>query len=286
VIARLKADFPVAYLCHKLEVSVSGFYEWASRPPSATRRRRDDLTGRVITAFADSNRIAGYRKVTAALARQGTTVDRKTVAGIMAELGLVSPLAELAFKRAKARTARVKDPIDLLDRQFESLVPGAILVGDITYVRTREGWLYVATVIDLASRSVLGHAMGPRQTHRLIIEALVMAINTGHVVPGAIFHSDHGSQYRSKKFARFCGKQGIHRSMGARFQCWDNAAAESFFSKLKGERLDWLNFTTRRAAKAEVANYIDHFNTTRLHQTLGYATPAEKLAELTSPAAA
>lgn len=289
MIARLKADFPVTYLCHQLEVSVSGFYEWASRSSSATRRRRDDLTVQVITAFADSNQIAGYRKVTAALARQGTTVDRKTVAGIMRELGLISPLAERAFKRANARTAgaaRAKDPIDLLDRQFESLIPGAILVGDITYVRTREGWLYVATVIDLASRSVLGHAMGARQTHRLIIQALEMAINTGHVAPGAIFHSDHGSQYRSKKFVRFCGRQGIHRSMGARLECWDNAAAESFFSKLKGERLDWLTFTTRRAARAEVTSYIDHFNTTRLHQTLGYATPAEKLAELTSLAAA
>lgn len=286
MIARLKADFPVTYLCHKLDVSVSGFYEWAGRGPSVTRQRHDDLTTRVIAAFAKSNRVAGYRKVTAALAREGVFADRKTVAGIMRELGLMSPAVERAFKRSKARAARVKDPVDLLDRQFDSLIPGAILVGDITYVRTREGWLYVATVIDLASRSVLGYAMGARQTHQLVTRALEMAISTGHVLPGAIFHSDHGAQYRSKKFARYCGKQGIHRSMGARFECWDNAAAESFFSKLKGERLDWLTFTTRRAARAEVTSYIDHFNTTRLHQTLGYATPAEKLAELTSLAAA
>lgn len=281
MIARLKADFPVTYLCEKLAVSVSGFYEWAGRSLSTTQQRHDDLTVRVIAAFAASNRVAGYRKVTAALIRDGVLVDRKTVAGIMRELGLMSPAAERAFKRAKVRAARVKDPVDLLERQFDSLVPGAILVGDITYVATAQGWLYVATVIDLASRAVLGWASGPRMTAPLIIKALTMAIDSGLVVPGSIFHSDHGAQYRSKKFARFCGRHGIHRSMGARLECWDNAAAESFFSKLKGERLNWCTFTTRKAAAREVDDYITHYNTIRLHQSLGYTTPAERLNELT-----
>jgi transposase InsO family protein len=242
------------------------------------------LTGQVICAFAASNQASGYRKVTAALTRKGSTVNRKTVAGIMRRLGLISPAAERAFKTAKRRTQASADPVDLLLRDFSCLVPGAIMVGDITYVDTREGWLYVATVIDLASRAVLGYATGSRMTTQLIIRAMAMAIATGHVKPGAVFHSDHGAQYRSKRFAKYCGKHGILRSMGAKMQCWDNAAAETFFSKLKNERLNWLTFTTRRAARDEVISYITHFNTARLHQTLGYATPAERLAELTQAA--
>jgi putative transposase len=280
VIARLKADFAVSYLCHKLNVSTSGYYEWAGREPSARQRRHDELTGQVIIAFADSRAAAGYRKVTAALSRQGVAVDRKTVAGIMRALGLISPAAARAFKVARRRGSRAGDPVDLLERDFTCLTAGAILVGDITYVSTGQGWLYVATVIDLASRSVLGYATGATMTTRLIIKAMTMAIATGQVKPGAVFHSDHGSQYRSHRFAGYCGKHGIRRSMGAKMQCWDNAAAESFFSKLKSERLNWLAFTDRRAAALEVAGYIHHYNTARLHQSLGYATPAEKLAEL------
>ena len=234
----------------------------------------------MITAFAASNQAAGYRKVTAALARNGTVVDRKTVACVMNRLGLISPAAERAFKVAKRRSQRTADPVDLLLRDFSSVTPGAILVGDITYVATGQGWLYVATVIDLASRSVLGYATGTRMTTQLITRAMNMALATGHVKPGAVFHSDHGVQYRSKRFTKYCGTHGILRSMGAKMQCWDNAAAETFFSKLKSERLNWITFSTRRAARAEVISYIDHFNTARLHQTLGYATPAERLEEL------
>lgn len=286
MIGWLKADFPVDYLCAKLNVSVSGFYSWAVTKNTRSRQRRDELTVRVIAAFATSRGVAGYRKVTAALRNDGVPVNRKTVASIMQELGLISPLAERAFKVAASRKTRTKDPVDLLNRQFESLIPGAILVGDITYVATQEGWLYVATVIDLASRAVLGHATGARMTTPLIIRALEMARRSGLIVPGSIFHSDHGTQYRSRKFAKYCGRHGIHRSMGAKMQCWDNAAAETFFSKLKNERLSFLTFTTRAAAKAEVTDYIEHFNNVRLHQCLDYQTPAWKLAEMSLTAAA
>ena len=118
-------------------------------------------------------------------------------------------------------------------------------------------------------------------TTTLVIRALEMARRSGLIVPGSIFHSDHGTQYRSRKFAKYCGRHGIHRSMGAKMQCWDNAAAETFFSKLKNERLSFLTFTTRAAAKAEIVDYIEHFNNVRLHQCLDYQTPAWKLAEMT-----
>lgn len=280
MIAQLRADFPVTYLCSKLGVSTSGFYDWASALPSAATLRREALTARVIIEFAASNGVAGYRKVTAACHRAGIAVDRKTIAGIMAGHGLRSPAAIRAFRRKKIRAQRAKDPQDLLLRDFASLIPGSILVGDITYVNTKQGWLYVATVIDLASRNVLGHACGATQTAALLISAMTMARTSGLIRPGAIFHSDHGSQYRSKKFANYCGRAGIRQSMGARMECWDNAAAESFFSKMKSERLDWCVFQTRKEAAAVVDDYIEHFNKTRLHQGLGYATPAEKLIEL------
>lgn len=280
MIARMKADFPVTYLCSKLAVSPSAFYAWAVSHRTATTMRREELTELVIEEFTASKGVAGYRKVTAAIHRQGGRVNRKTVASIMSEHGLMSPMARRQHRRAKRRAAAVKDPKDLLLRQFESLIPGAILVGDITYVPTREGWLYVATVIDLASRSVLGFATGKQQTTKLIVQAMTNARKGGLIVPGAVFHSDHGTQYRSRQFQNYCRRAGIRQSMGALMQCWDNAAAESFFSKLKAERLDWITFDTRQAATTEVTDYIEHFNTTRLHQTLGYKTPHEALEEL------
>jgi putative transposase len=277
----LKAQFPVAFLCQQLEVSRSSYYDWTA--PSPARSRRSDLIVEIIDAFTASGRVAGYRKVTAALHRRAIPVNRKTVARHMRLLGLLSPGAERQFRRARARAGRQNDPVDLLGRDFSSITPGRVLVGDITYVPTREGWLYVATVIDLATRMVLGHATGTRQTAALAIRALQKARATGLVPVGAIFHSDHGVQYRSKAFARECGS-GIRRSMGARYECWDNAVAESFFSKLKTERLDWITFTTRKAAATEVDDYITRFNTTRLHQGLGYRTPAERLTELQTAA--
>jgi len=281
VIARLKAYFPVTYLCEKLGVSTSGFYDWAVNKETANGRRHDELTVLVVKAFAESQSSAGHRKIAAMLRGDGHHVNRKTVAGIMTELGLMPEATKKAFKRAKFRAARGKDPADLLDRCFTSLSPGSIVVSDITYVHTREGWLYVATMIDLASRAVIGHASGSRQTASLVIQALKAAKSSGLLRPGTILHSDHGSQYRAKQLIRHCSRNGLRRSMGGRMECWDNACAETFFSKLKAERLDQITFATRRAATREVDDYINYFNTRRPHQTLGQKTPASKIAELT-----
>jgi putative transposase len=276
----LKADFPVTFLCNRLQVSVSGFYDWAGAGETRTLRRRIELTGQVMTAFAVSRQAAGYRKVTAALHRSGTAVNRKTVAGIMRQNGLVPAATVRAFRIAKIRRARGTDPVDLLNRKFTTTSPGAVLVGDITQIPTRQGWLYLATVIDLASRKVLGHATGTRMDAGLAIRALTAARRSGLLRPGTVFHSDHGSQYRSVPFQRHCSRHGILRSMGAKFQCWDNAVAESFFAQLKNERLHAIRFTSRAAAAAEVDRFIEHYNTGRLHQALGYRTPEERLTEL------
>ena len=276
----MKADFPIVYLCEKLLASESGFHAWAKRPVSAQERARAELDLAVLTVFRESVRAAGHRKITDTLAREhGIRVDRKTTLASMRRMGLMPPAAEAAFRRHQARQRLESDPPDLLQRRFapELWKPGEALVGDVTYVRTGQGWLYVATVIDLATRKVLGWASGKRQTARLIVTAMRRAISTGLVQPGAIFHSDHGTQYRSKKYTRFCAKHGILRSMGANFECWDNAVAESFFSRLKNERLTWISFETRSEAIREVAHYIRFWNTRRRHQTLGYDTPDEAL---------
>mgnify|MGYP003418263871 FL=1 len=283
----MKADFGIRYLCDKLGVSESGYHARQSRPLSDRASRRWELIARVLGAFVQSGHADGYRKITATLQADGFPVNAKTVLTVMRDLGIMPPSARADYRKAAARARRSPDPADLLERRFDALIePGTVMVGDITYVATSEGWLYLATVIDLATRMVIGWASGKRQTAELVVTALKRAQATGHVKPGAIFHSDHGTQYRSKRFARYCARTGIRRSMGKNFECWDNAVAESFFSKLKNERLRWLRLTTRRHATREIADYITHFNTRRRHQTLGYATPAETMARLTNQPAA
>jgi len=282
VIDRMKADFDIEYLCMKFGVSASGYHAWKSRPMSAAAARRWELSAKVLGVFVESGRAQGHRKITATLNAVGEAVDRKTVLKAMQSMGIMPPAARAAFRRAAARARATADPEDLVQRRFDVVQPGTVLVGDITYVSTGEGWLYVATVIDLATRMVLGWASGKRQTADLAVTALRRAIATGHVQLNAIFHSDHGTQYRSQRFARFCARQGVRRSMGKNFECWDNAVAESFFSKLKSERLHWTRFSSRAAATWETADYIRYFNTRRPHQTLGYATPAQTMAKLSS----
>lgn len=283
----LKADFGIKYLCGKFGVSESGYHARTGRPLSARAARRWELTARVLGVFVASARADGHRKIAATLNVAGFPVNPKTVLAVMRDLGIMPPAARAAYRKAAARARRAPDPADLLERRFDEVVePGTVLVGDITYIATGEGWLYLATVIDLASRMVLGWATGKRQTAELVVTAMKRAQTTGRVRPGAIFHSDHGTQYRSQRFARYCLRHSIRRSMGKNFECWDNAVAESFFSKLKNERLRWLQLTTRRSATHQIADYITHFNTTRRHQSLGYATPAETMNKLTTIPAA
>lgn len=276
MITRLKAEFAVSFMCGQLGVSRSAYYEWTR--PSLARQARTELVLQVEDVFASTGCVDGYRKVAAMLRRRGIVRDPKTIARVMREHEMVGHVARRQFVRARHRQNRPADPPDLLGRAFVSSEPGEVLVSDITYVATGQGWLFVAVVIDVATRMVLGHATGKTQTAALVVRALNSARATGLVAPDAIFHSDHGIQYRSRAFARACGHR-IRRSMGARYECWDNAVAESFFSKLKTERLDRIAFLTRRDAAAAVDDYVDHFNNHRLHQSLNYDTPAERLAK-------
>jgi transposase InsO family protein len=204
----------------------------------------------------------------------------------MRELGLAA-VQPRAYKRTTVRGQDSLPAPDLLERDFTAESPGRRLVGDITYLRTGEGWLYLATVIDLATRMVVGWQLAAHMRTTLVTDALRMAIDAGHVAEDAIFHSDRGTLYTSAEFDAFTTRHGIRRSLGRTGVCWDNAAAESFFATLKNEMYYRQSFPTRARARFAVAEDIDVFyNRRRLHSTLGYRTPSEALTDYRTAATA
>jgi putative transposase len=279
VIDAEKANYPIAFMCRLLRVPRSSFYAWVNRVETPTQARRRQLSAAVSAEFADSRQTSGCRRITAALNRRGIECSVGLVADLMRELGLAA-VQPRAYKRT---TVPGKEPVaapDLIDRDFTAPAPGQRLVGDITYLRTGEGWLYLATVIDLATRMVVGWQTAAHMRTVLVTDALTMAIDAGHVDIDAVFHSDRGTQYTSPEFDAFTAKNGIRRSLGRTGVCWDNAAAESFFATLKNEMYYRHAFTTRARARFAVAEYIEVFyNRRRLHSTLGYRTPFEALTD-------
>ncbi|EQD81368.1 transposase IS3513, partial [Saccharopolyspora erythraea D] len=198
-----KAHYSIAWMCRMLGVSRSSFYAWRHRAETPTRTRRRELAEHVRRVFDDSRQTYGCRRVCAQLAREGIAASVGLVADLMRELGLTA----VQPRAYKTTTVPGEEPIispDLLDRDFTAQQPGNRLVGDITYLRTGEGWLYLATVIDLATRMVIGWAMAEHMRTSLVIDALAMARTHGHLRDGAVFHSDRGAQYTSKEFSRYC----------------------------------------------------------------------------------
>jgi putative transposase len=244
------------------------------------------LAGLVAEVFADAHETYGYRRVHAALARRGEHCSAELVRALMREQGLV-PAQVRAFRPATTVQGDFRDIPDLVGRDFTAARPGVKLVGDITYVRTWEGFLYPATVIDCHSRAVLGWAMADHYRTGLVKDAIRMAAGTGLLQPGAVFHTDRGSNYTSDEFGRFPTARRIRRSVGRTGVCWDNAMAESFFSVLKNEWLHHFVLTSRAKAKRQVIRYIEGFyNHRRLHSALGYRPPLEVLNESLSLQAA
>jgi putative transposase len=286
VIDAEKANYPIAFMCRLLRVPRSSFYAWANRVETPTQARRRALAAAITAEFAASRQTSGCRRITAALNRAGIECSVGLVADLMRELGLTA-VQPRAYKRTTVPgNAPVQAP-DLLERDFTADAPGQRLVGDITYLRTAEGWLYLATVIDLATRMVVGWQLAAHMRTTLVTDALRMAFHAGHVAPDAIFHSDRGTQYTSAEFDAFTTRHGIRRSLGRTGVCWDNAAAESFFAALKNEMYYRQTFATRARARFAVAEYIEVFyNRRRLHSTLGYRTPFEALTDYRTAATA
>jgi len=272
--------YSIKQMCRWLEVSVSGFYEWLGRPASATARWRDRLKPLVVKAFTDSDARYGYRRVHAQLARWGVRCDPEVVRGLMRELDLVPCQPRRSRKGTTKQAAKRAEIPDLINRDFTATAPGQKLVGDITYIHTWEGWVYLALVIDCFSRKIVGWAMDDNYKTPLIQEAIRMAARNLPLPPGAVFHSDRGSNYTSEDFAKTLKDLDILQSVGRTGICYDNSLSESTNGAVKVELVNREEYPTRAYAVKRVARYIELFyNSRRLHSTLGYRTPQEVLDE-------
>ena len=267
--------YRIVRMCEWLEVSTSGFYEWLSRPMSATAARRDYLMLLIEKAFADSDETYGYRRVHAQLLRWGEACTAELVRALMRFLGLVA--CQPRPWRHSLTEQGLSGPIpDLLGRDFSADAPGTKMVGDITYIPTWEGWLFLATVLDCHTKAVVGWAMDDNYKTPLISAAIDMAVRNHLFSSQAIFHSDRGSNYTSVEFAATLRGHDMRQSVGRTGICYDNAMAESFFAALKNELVHRTVYPTRKHARKDVAHYIEmRYNSRRLHSGLGYKTPNE-----------
>jgi putative transposase len=271
-----KAQYPVVKMCAWFNVSTSGYYEWLERAPSATAERRSQLAALIRAIFDESDSTYGYRRIHAALVRQGDPCGAELVRVIMRELDLV-PCQPRPWRPTTTRAGEGAEALpDLVVRNFTADSPGTKMVGDITYLPTWEGFAYLATVIDCCTKECVGYAIAEHMRAELVVDALRMAARNHYLEPGAIFHTDHGSQYLSQAFAETIDQLGLRHSVGRVGSCFDNAQAESFNATLKVERVNRAVYPTREHARKDVARYIElRYNNRRLHSALGYRTPQE-----------
>lgn len=260
-------------MCEVLGVSKSGYYEWLKRPKSHQKERKEKLTSQIKRVYVESRRNYGSPKITKQLHSEGVSVSQKTVSRIMKEEGIRSK----TVKKYKATTnSKHNLPVypNLLDQQFKVERPGQAWVADITYIWTSEGWLYLATIMELFSRRIIGWAMDGRMTKELVILALKRAISTQTPTPGLIHHSDRGSQYASKEYQQVLRTNGILTSMSRKGNCYDNACIESFHGVIKRELVFHEKYKTRNQAKKSIIEYIVSFyNYKRIHSFTNYMSP-------------
>lgn len=266
----------IVNMCTWLGVSRSDYYHWRSRPQSATAARRQKLTDRIWFYFEDSDQTYGYRRIHADLVAEGTQASPELVRQVMAQEGMIACQPRPFRITTDSDADAVESIPDLVQRDFSATGPGQKFVGDITYIHTWQGFMYLATVIDCYCRKVVGHAMDDHMRADLVIQALDNAAATTIIQPNAIFHSDKGIQYSSKSFQAALARHGMRASMGRTGVCWDNSLAESFFAALKNERVHRTVYPTKAHAKRDVFHYIEGFyNTHRRHSALDYQRPAE-----------
>lgn len=269
-----KAIYPVSLLCRILKVSRSGYYAWRSRPPSRRSAEDRSLTERIREAYERSRRTYGYPRVHAELNALGVRCGRRRVARLMRENGL---RGRMRGKRRSTTRRDVKAAAapDLVDRRFLAADPDRLWLADITYLPTRQGFLYLAFILDACSRRVVGWAMANHLRAELVTKALEMALWRRDPTSGLIHHSDRGSQYSALSFGKRLEEAGAMPSMGRVGSALDNAMAESFVSTLKAE-MDERLFDTREAARTGAFDYMEGFyNSSRRHSSIGYMSPAE-----------
>jgi len=275
-IAKHRGIWPVTWMCGVLDVSPSGFYSWRSRPPSDRALYDEDLIRDIRRSFSDSGETYGVRRIWLDLLDWGHDVGRERIGRLVRSLKL------------EAQPKRKKRPVDngqrqessiapnTLDREFTATAPNQKWVADFTYVWTVEGWLYVAAVLDLFSRRIVGWSMKSHMTADLVTDALIMAIWRRRPDTNLLHHSDQGSQYTADQFQKLLGDHGIECSMSRVGECHDNAVMESFFSRMKDDRVSRRRYRTRDEARADIFDYVERFyNPKRRHSTLGGLSPVE-----------
>ena len=270
-----KAVWPVDALCDVLDVSRSGYYAWSDRGPSTRATEDAQLVVDIKAAYKLGRGSYGSPRVLRALRRDGRRVGKKRVERLMRRERIV------ARRKKKFRIttdSKHPDPIapNLLNRNFDVALPNKAWVTDVTYVWTLQGWLYLAAILDLCSRRVVGWAASANNDRQLALDALARATDARHPLEGLLHHSDRGSVYASGDYRNTLSSLGMIPSMSRKGDCWDNAVAESFFATIKGEMIDHEVFTTRAEAIAAIGDYIDGFyNVHRMHSSIGYVSPIE-----------
>lgn len=272
-IARHRQQFRLSTMCRVLRVSRSGFYEWRGRTPSARSMANRQLLSQIQRVHAQARQAYGAVKTWKALNQAGIVCGKHRVARLRSEAGIEAQRK----RRFRITVEHQKFPQvapDRIERRFRASQPNHAWVGDMTFIRTRAGWLYLAVLLDLYSRRIVGWSMGERPNEALTLGALNMAIEHRDPQPGLIHHTDQGGIYRGRVYRERMDHVGILPSMGSKGTAYDNAVAESFFSNLKNELVHHADFLNRESARAAIFSYIELFyNRQRIHQTLGYVSP-------------
>jgi putative transposase len=270
-----KKAYPITLMCQVLGVRRSSYYAWKQRQPSKRQQEYQRLIPIAQRADKESKGTYGARRIAQEIRKTGVPCGRTKAATVM-DLAKIKARQKKKFKVTTDSQHNLPVSPNLLDREFTVSEPNRVYAGDITYIWTQEGWLYLAVVLDLFSRQVVGWSMSRRMTKDLVEDALTMAYWRRKPAPGVIFHSDRGSQYCSQAFQALLQTCQMISSMSRKGDCWDNAVAESFFGSLKTERVFLTHYRTREDARRDIADYIEMFyNSRRLHSHLGYLSPRE-----------
>ena len=280
-----KAKFPIAFLCRQLGVSTSGYYTWEKRPVSKRKQEDAVLLEKIRESHRRGRGTYGSPRIHDDLKEQGETVGRHRVARLMRENGITArPLKR--FRRTTDSNHNLPVAPNLLERNFTTERPDEVWVGDITYLWTASGWSYLAVIVDLFSRRVVGWAIDNNMRSELVLKALEMAKGQRDVRPGLIFHSDRGSQYASQDYRDALSVSGIIASMSRKGDCLDNAVAESFFATIKRELVSKCYWLSLKAARTAIHDYIEVFyNRRRKHSTNGHLSPVDYERRFTNYAA-
>lgn len=272
--AKWANEYPVAVLCRVLAVTKSAYYDWKQRGATVVGADEFALCSRMKALFAQSRDSLGSRGMVRQLRKAGYVIGRYRVRRLMKRLGLT---VKMRRKYRVTTQSRHDLPVagNELNREFSQTAPNQAWVADITYVWTVQGWLYLAVVMDLCSRRIVGWCMDRTMTQALAIRALMMAINLRQPQAGLMHHSDRGSQYCSEAYQTLLKQHGIRSSMSRKGNCWDNAVMERFFKSYKEEWIGDQVYHTREAAIRDMQEYMKYYDGVRLHSTLGYRTPME-----------